>query len=295
MNGQSVEAQAFTRRWAKARQGAMPLPAWLAVCTLIAAMFVFPLVMVALTVLKTPQEASASPPTYFPHQLSLQNFENLSRTGAGLLTYIGNSAGVALGTTLATVVLSTLAGYGFGRFAFAGRTVLFIAVLATMMIPFQAILTPLYVVLFHLGLLDTRFGVMLVYTTFQMPFSVFLMRNAFMQVPRELEEAAVVDGSRTLRTLFNVMIPLVAPGIATVALFAFFTSWNEFLAALILLSSNSKYTLPVLLQNLITQKFGALDWGMLEVGVLVTVVPCILVFLILQRYYVQGLLSGAVK
>ena len=228
MKGQSVEARAFARRWAKARQGAMPLPAWLAVCTLIAAMFVFPLAMVALTVLKTPQEASASPPMYFPRQLSLQNFENLSRTGAGLLTYIGNSAGVASGTTLATVLLSTLAGYGFGRFAFAGRTVLFIAVLATMMIPFQAILTPLYVVLFHLGLLDTRFGVMLVYTTFQMPFSVFLMRNAFMQIPRELEEAAVVDGSGTLRTLFNVMIPLVSPGIATVALFAFFTSWNEF-------------------------------------------------------------------
>jgi multiple sugar transport system permease protein len=119
--------------------------------------------------------------------------------------------------------------------------------------------------------------------------------NAFMQVPRELEEAALMDGAGSLRALFHVMFPLVTPGIATVALFAFFSSWNEFLAALILLSSNSKYTLPVLLQNLITQKFGALDWGMLEVGVLVTVVPCILVFLILQRYYVQGLLSGAIK
>jgi multiple sugar transport system permease protein len=279
----------------KTSPNVMPLPAWAAVCTLIASLFIFPLIMVALTVLKTPQEASASPPTYLPHQLSVQNFEDLARTGSGLLAYIGNSAGVALGTTLATVALSTLAGYGFGRFDFSGRTVLFVAILATMMIPFQAILTPLYVVLFHLGLLDTRFGVMLVYTTFQMPFSVFLMRNAFMQVPRELEEAALMDGAGSLRALFHVMFPLVTPGIATVALFAFFSSWNEFLAALILLSSNSKYTLPVLLQNLITQKFGALDWGMLEVGVLVTVVPCILVFLILQRYYVQGLLSGAIK
>jgi multiple sugar transport system permease protein len=188
-----------------------------------------------------------------------------------------------------------LAGYGFGRFSFRGNSALFITILATMMIPFQAILTPLYVVLFRLHLINSLFGLIIVYTTFQMPFSVFLMKNSFAQVPKEIEEAALIDGSGTLLMLFKVMLPLVAPGIATVALFAFFSSWNEFLAALILISDNSKYTLPVLMQNLITQKFGAMDWGMLEVGVFVTIIPCIVVFLLLQRYYVQGLLAGAVK
>ena len=277
------------------RWRAVPAGAWAAVCALIACLFAFPIVMVAMTAVKSPDEAAASPPTYFPHELSLGNFSDLLHAGSGLLTYMGNSTGVALGTVAGTVVLGTLAGYGFGRFSFRGRNSLFVTVLATMMIPFQAILTPLYTILFHLDLLDSRLGLVLVYTTFQMPFSVFIMRNAFRHLPLDIEEAAMVDGAGTPLILFRVMIPLVVPGIATVALFAFFTSWNEFLAALIVVSSNTKYTLPVLLQNLITERFGALDWGMLEVGVVVTIVPCLLIFFILQRYYVQGLLAGAGK
>ena len=132
------------------------------------------------------------------------------------------------------LLLATLGGYGFSRFRFPGRDAIFVLILATLMIPFQSILNPLFVLLRLLHLQDTRLGLALVYTTFQLPFAVFMMRNAFDAVPREIEEAALLDGCTSLRMLRLVMLPLVGPGMATVGLFAFFGSWNELLAALIL-------------------------------------------------------------
>jgi multiple sugar transport system permease protein len=163
------------------------------------------------------------------------------------------------------------------------------------MVPFQAILTPLYLVLHYIHLQNSLVGLTLVYITFQLPFALFLMRNSFAQVPAEVQEAATLDGCGVLKTLWYVMRPLVAPGMATVALFAFFSAWNEFLAALILLSDDSKFTLPLMLQDLVNEKFGALDWGVLEVGVVIAMVPCIIIFLLLQRYYVSGLVAGSGK
>lgn len=273
----------------------MPKLAWYVVCILIAALMLFPLVMLVLTSLKTSAEASASPPTYWPKKISVENFAALSAAGVGILRYIFNSLIVALGTVVGTVVLATLGGYGFARFQFRGRGFLFVLILSTLMIPFQAILTPLFLVLNRVHLLNSLLGVVLVYITFQLPFSLFLMRNSFSQVPAALEEAALLDGCGTIRALFQVMMPIVLPGIVTTALFAFFTSWNEFLAALILLSDQTKFTLPILLTTLQTGQFGTLNWGVLEAGVVVTMVPCIVIFLILQRYYVSGLTAGAVK
>lgn len=273
----------------------MPRIAWYVVCALIAALMLFPLVMLLLTSLKTATEASASPPTYWPREISSENFTALSATGAGVFRYLLNSLIVTLGTVAGTVVLATLGGYGFARFQFPGRGFLFVLILSTLMIPFQAILTPLFLVLNQVHLLNSLLGVTLVYITFQLPFSLFLMRNSFAQVPAALEEAALLDGCGTIRSLFQVMMPIVLPGIVTTALFAFFTSWNEFLAALILLSDQTKFTLPILLTTLQSGQFGVLNWGVLEAGVVVTMVPCIVIFLILQRYYVSGLTAGAVK
>lgn len=273
----------------------MPRVAWYVVCVLIVVLMLFPLVMLVLTSLKTSAEASASPPTYWPREVSFENFTALSGTGAGVARYILNSLIVALGTVVGTVVLATLGGYGFARFQFPGRGFLFVLILSTLMIPFQAILTPLFLVLNQVHLLNSLLGVTLVYITFQLPFSLFLMRNSFAQVPAALEEAALLDGCGTIRALFQVMMPIVLPGIVTTALFAFFTSWNEFLAALILLSDQTKFTLPILLTTLQSGQFGVLNWGVLEAGVVVTMIPCIVIFLILQRYYVSGLTAGAVK
>lgn len=286
-----------SRNQRKSETGAAPWGPWYwyLICGLIALMFLFPLVMAVFMALKSPTEAVSIPPTYYPHHPTLANFARLNAFGSGIAVYLGNSVEVAVGTVVGTVVLSTLAGFGFGRFAFPGSAVLFVAVLGTLMVPFQAILTPLYLILHNIGLQNSLLGLTLVYITFQLPFAIFLMRNAFAQVPAALHEAATLDGCGVLRTLWYVMLPLVAPGMATVALFAFFSSWNEFLAALILLSDDAKFTLPLMLQDLVTERFGALDWSMLEVGVVLAMAPCVVIFLLLQRYYVSGLVAGSGK
>lgn len=278
-----------------ARTSSVGKVVWWSVCLVLAAMFLFPLVMVALTAFKTPQEAVATPPTYWPSQWSINNFENLWVAGRGMGVYLGNSLTVAFLTVLMTVVLSTLAGYGLARGGFRRSGAVFVLLLVPMMVPIQAMLTPLYVTLLDLHLTDNLFGLACIYTMSQIPFGTFVMRNAFLGVPQELEEAAWVDGAGILGGATQIALRLALPGLATVALFAFFTAWNEFLAALIMLNTDGLYTVPLLLQNLVTGQFGTIDWGMLQVGVLATSLPCVAIFLILQRYYVEGLLSGSVK
>jgi multiple sugar transport system permease protein len=163
------------------------------------------------------------------------------------------------------------------------------------MIPFQSIIPALYTVLDRAHLTNSLTGLVLVYSTFALPFGTFAMRAAFTALPPGLEEAAIVDGAGEITLLFRVMVPMAVPGIATVALYSFFNAWNEFLAALIFSTRQDKFTLPVVLSNLQTGAFGTLNWGVLETGAIVSAVPCIVIFLILQRYYVSGLTNGAVK
>ena len=167
--------------------------------------------------------------------------------------------------------------------------------MATLMIPFQSILTPLFILLAKLGLQNTLIGLVLVYTTLQLPFSIFMMRNAFDAVPKEIEEAARMEGVTTFQMLFRVLLPLVMPGVATVAIFAFLNAWNEFLAALIFLSDPDKLTLPVLIAQVRAGRFGSVDWGAVQAGVTAMMIPCLIVFLALQRFYIRGLTAGAVK
>lgn len=269
--------------------------AYFTVCTVLALMFLFPIFWSILTSLETAAQASASPPAYFPSQFSLENYRNLAAYGQGIGLYLGNSASVALMTVVATLVLSTLGGYGFSRFRFPGRNAIFMLILVTLMIPFQSILNPLFVLLRVLHLQDTQVGLALVYTTFQLPFAVFMMRNAFDAIPKEIEEAARLDGCRPIDILWRVMLPLVGPGLATVALFAFFGSWNELLAALILISDSRAYTLPVMLLNAQSGQLGSMNWGLMQAGITLSILPCAALFLLLQRFYIQGLVAGAVK
>lgn len=279
-----------SRRTARVRGAA-----WYGTSFVLAVIFLLPLMAVLITVFKTPAEAVAVPPTYLPSVISFDNFAALWSAGAGLPRYLANSAFVSTGTVLLTVVLATTAGYGIARIRFRGADAVFLLLLTPMMVPLQALLTALYAVLVRIGLSDNLIGLVLIYTVSILPFSVFVMRNAFADIPREIEEAAWVDGCGVLRSLLQVALPLAWPGIATVALFAFFTSWNEFLAALIMLTSDEHYTVPLLLQNITIGKLGSINWGMLQVGILVTTLPCVVVFLLLQRYYVRGLLAGGVK
>jgi multiple sugar transport system permease protein len=213
------------------------------------------------------------------------------------MRHLWNSVLVVLYTLVGTIVLSTLGGYGFARFGFAGKNTLFLFVLAPLMIPFQAIMIPLFLVLKTLHLNNSLLGLAMVYVTAQLPFGVFIMRNSFASIPREIEEAALLDGSSSLRMLFQLMLPLVMPGIVTISLFAFFASWNELYAALIYLADSEKFTLPLLLATAQTNPglFGGTNWGGLQASVVISMVPCLVIFILLQRYYVSGLASGAVK
>lgn len=271
----------------------LPALARLAVVGLLVVGFAAPIVLLVLSSFKSESEFAQVPPTYVPSRPTLENYRAL--TEAGIWQYVLNSALVTVGAVVVVVVLSIAAGYGFSRFRFRGQGVLVLLVLSTLMIPFQSITPALYTMLDAVNLTNSRLGLVLLYALFCLPFGVLTMRVAFDAVPAALEEAAVIDGLGAVQVLRRVMVPLAVPGIATVALYAFFNSWNEFLAALIMTTRQELFTLPIALANLQSGAMGTLNWGVLETGALVSAVPCIVVFLILQRYYVAGLTAGAVK
>ena len=258
--------------------------------------FLAPFVITLISSFRSNAESGSPPLPPWPQSgISFDAYKALDAFGSGIWQHTINSLVVSLGTVILTVAVSVLAGYGFSRYRFRFKNVFFVLVIATLMIPFQSILTPLFIILARLGLNNSLVGLMLVYVTLQLPFSVFMMRNAFDAVPKEIEEAARIDGARDLRMLVRVLLPLVMPGVATVAIFAFLNAWNEFVAALILLSSNENFTLPVLMTAVRAGRLGAINWGAVQAGVAVMVVPCLFVFLLLQRYYMRGLMAGAVK
>lgn len=185
--------------------------------------------------------------TFF--DLTWDNFRTLIEGPGNLVRAVGNSLIVAISTAILTALLATFAGYGFARFRFRGGPLLFALVVVSMMIPFQAILTPLYLEMNVLRLTDSLLGLVLFYTTVNLPFGVFVMRNSFASVPVELEDSAHVDGCGTFRMLGSVLRPLITPGAATVALYAFLAAWTEFLGALTFLTKDELYTLPVALVN----------------------------------------------
>ncbi|MER9935436.1 carbohydrate ABC transporter permease [Mesorhizobium sp. M0088] len=259
-------------------------------------LFAAPIVWAVLSAFKPAAEARLPPlPPWPTSGFSLENYATLNRFGDGLWASAQNSIYVSVMTVVLSVTVSVLAGYGFSRFRFPFKNLFFILILSTIMIPFQSILTPIFLVLTKLGLHNTLTGLVGVYVTLQLPFSIFMMRNAFDAVPREIEEAARMDGASNLTMLLKVMLPLVWPGVVTIALFAFLGAWNEFLAALVLMTDQSKFTLPVMMTALQSGRFGAIDWGAVQAGVTVMMVPCLVLFLALQRFYIRGLMAGAVK
>src|SRR5262249_10282475 len=177
-----------------------------------------------------------------------------------------------------TAAAATLAGYGLAQFRFRGSGIVFGLVLLAFMVPFQAILTPLFVEMHFLHLLNSLVGLGLFYTACKLPFGVYVMRNSFLQVPREIVDAARVDGASVMGTLTSVLRPLVLPGVATTALYAFLFSWTEFLAALTFLTNDPLFTLPVALINVESGNYGAINYGLLLAGAVIAMIPCIVAY-----------------
>ncbi|MDR2380650.1 MAG: carbohydrate ABC transporter permease [Bifidobacteriaceae bacterium] len=261
----------------------------------LAVMFAVPIVWSVLRSLQSKEVARKGLSWSTLGDLTIQNYLRLRGAGAGFHNYAMNSFVVALATTVGSVIIATMAGYALARTNFPGRNIVFVAILVPFMVPFQGILVPLFSVLDALQLTNSLVGLIIVYLTFQMPFSVFVMRNTFLAVPTELEEAALIDGASTFQIMRRIFFPLVLPGIATVALYAFLYGWSEFLAALIYINTDRKLTLPVALANLQTSAYGEIDLGLLEAGAVFSMIPCLVLFLFLQRYYLRGLAAGSMK
>jgi multiple sugar transport system permease protein len=237
--------------------------------------------------------AAPDPATFF--DVTGENFVALVTGPGNLIGAVGNSVVVALSTAALTTVLATAAGYGFVRFRFRAGPVLFALVVASMMVPFQAILTPLYLQMNIMRLTDSLFGLVLFNTTVNLPFGILVMRNAFTSVPGELEDSAHIDGANTFQIVTSVLRPLIVPGAATVALYAFLAAWTDFLGALTFLTDRDLYTLPVALVNLQQGTYGDIDFGFIAAGSVIAMIPCVILYVALQRFYVAGLASGAVK
>lgn len=242
--------------------------------------------------IKSPQEIINRIPTLFPHSFTLQHYDKLLRSSA-YPTYLWNSILVALETMAITVVLSTLAAYGLYRIKFPGRQLIFRIILATYAFPGVLLLIPLYSVMSAVGLIDRLTALVIVNVTFAAPFAVWMLQAFFRTIPPDLEEAARLDGASFLQILLKIILPLSAPGVASIAIFAFIMSWTEYMFASILVNSEASRTLPVGLAGIIGQY--QIDWGLLLAGATLTTLPVIILFSFVGRYFIEGLTSGAVK
>jgi multiple sugar transport system permease protein len=261
----------------------------------VSAVFVVPLAWEVFRSLQPESAVTTAPSGQSFTHLTFANYRTLLSGQDDIIRNVMNSLIVAVLAAVVTSLVAVLAGYGFALFRFRGSGLVFGLVLLAFMIPFQAVLTPLFLELKTLHLLNSLIGLALFYTTFNLPVGVYVMRNSFLQVPGELVDAARVDGASVLGTLLSVLRPLILPGVATTALYAFLFSWTEFLGALSFLTNDNLFTLPVALSNVETGTYGAVNYGLLLAGAVIAMVPCIVVYVALQRYYVRGLVSGALK
>ncbi len=242
-------------------------------------------------------EIMAKPPVWVPQKLSFEAytsmFGGLGQGGVPVLDYFRNSLIVSITSTVIAVAVGMAGGYAFARYRFKGKSALFLGLMLTRTVPGIALSLPLFIIFARTGLIDTHFGLILTYVALNVPFTIWLIDGFFRQVPRDLAEAAQIDGCTTWQAFWQVEFPLAGPGIASAAIFAFMTSWNEFaLASQLTRSVNSK-TLPVGLLDF-TSEF-TIDWrGMCALAV-VMIAPAFALTFVIQKRLVSGLTFGAVK
>jgi len=242
--------------------------------------------------IKAPQEIIARKPTPLPQSFTLEHYDKLLGH-SNFPTYLQNSLVVAFGTMLITVFLSTLAAYGLYRLRFPGRNLLFRVILITYAFPGVLLLVPLYDMMSTLGLVDRLVALIIVDVTLAAPFAVWMLQAFFRTIPQELEEAAALDGASRLGIIVRIMLPLAAPGVASIAIFAFITSWTEYIFASILIISDANRTVPVGLAGIIGQY--QVDWGLLLAGATITALPVLVLFGLVGRNFVEGLTAGAIQ
>lgn len=268
-----------------------------AILIFVSLLSIFPFIWLISTSLKGQAEnIFAYPPSIIPQDFTFENYIGVWKR-VNFIAYFLNSMIVAGATVGLNLILSALAGYPLARMQFGGKKFVFFAVLATIMVPFQAIMLPVYLITLKLNMVDSVNNFM-GYLGLVMPFAVsafgiFLMRQAFLTIPKEMEEAAIVDGCSVFQVFFKVLLPMVKPTLAVLAIFTFIGSWGEFLWPSIVLTKESMYTLPVGVNNL--QGMFSSNWRFIAAGSILATIPIVIFFLAMQRYFISGETEGAIK
>ncbi len=264
---------------------------------LLAALFLFvffPTFWMISTSLKPNKDAFQMPPHWIPREWTLENYADQLQDRTGFMVYVSNGVLVSVSTALVTIAVAVPAGYAFARLRFAAKRLLLIVILASQMFPPVIIVITLYALYRRFGLLDTYAGLILAFTSYSLPFSVWMMRGFCETVPLEIEEAAFVDGCSRLQILWRVVLPVIQPGLIAVGLFSFLHAWNNLIFALSLTSSPTTRTIP---PGFLLTYVGEFQyrWSEMFAGSVIVTLPTVILFIGLQRYLVKGLTAGAVK
>ncbi len=256
----------------------------------LALLVAFPLVWMMLASLMPPGAASTYPPPLWPERFTFEHYRALFERAA-MGRYLLNSTLLATLVTLVSLLFNSMAGYAFAKLRFRGRDGLFKTLLAVLVVPVQVAMLPLFLLMRELGLVNTYGGVLV--PAAASVFGIFLIRQFALSIPDSLIEAARIDGASDFRIYWSVALPLMKPVLATLALFTFLATWNDFMWPLIVLTDDDMYTLPVALATLSRERVQ--DNELMMAGAVVTVLPVLVVFLALQRYYIQGIMMGSLK
>lgn len=268
------------------------LPLVAAGSVLLVLVCLFPFWWMLLSSIKTLRELYTVPPVWWPSAPTLDNYYTVLFE-SNIPRYFLNSVIISVGSTGLALLLAIFASYGFARFRFTGSRMLQLFVLIGQLLPTAAIIVPLFITLRVLGLVNTYLGLILVYMIITLPLSVWMLTSYFRAIPRELDEAATIDGASRLGILFRIVLPLSTPGIVAVLVYAFVTTWNEFIFALCFATDSSVKTLPIGLAEFSTE-FNT-DWGAVMAASVIMTLPIALLFLSMQRLFVGGLTAGATK
>lgn len=264
----------------------------LVVWTLVLAV-AFPLVWMVLTSFKPQWELFRRPPTFLPEAPTWEHYTTLL-TQTPFLTYFRNSMILSTATTLVVVTLGTLGAYSLVRFRYRGRETLALLVLFTYLLPSVVLLIPLYLLMVWLGVANTLFSLVLAYTTFALPYGLWLLRSFMAGVPEDIESAALVDGASRMEAFVDVILPQLLPGIISTALFTFILSWNEYLYALVLVNTDAARPLTTGVMSMLVSAFN-IEWSLLMAASVMMSVPLIVIFAFLQSYLTRGFGAGGVK
>lgn len=262
------------------------------VLILVGLFFLLPFFWMLSTALKSDQQIFVNPPVWIPDPIVWENFAEAVTT-IPFFKYMGNTAWVAFMDVLGTVIACPLVAYGLSRIEWKGRDLLFFLTIAVMMIPTEVTMIPQFIMFSEMGLVGTYAPLYLAAFFGGRPFMIFLLRQFFMNLPRDLEDAARIDGASELCIYARVVLPLVVPGILTVALFRFMNSWNDFLGPLLYLSDETKYTLSIGLQMFTTRY--KTEWALLMAASLLVTLPVVVIYFFVQKRFIEGITFSGIK